>query len=153
MPDRYTLAGDVAPGQLARVVGMDGVERQLRWGLLRRWTGHGGKRGPMIYTVLAAETGAMPLLREARAKQRCAVLADGVYDRPAMGKSLVWRGAGRVVALPGVCATSRDDDQPSFALLEGLDFLAVDRDAWLARGELVADPVPWRTNPAQGELF
>ena len=153
MRERFTLAGDIEPGQITRVIDADGNEQPVRWGLLRRWTGHGGKRGPMIYTALAAETGAMPLLREARAKQRCAVLADGIYERVGVGKPFVWRGAGRVVVLPGVCATSRDDGQPSFALLEGPDFIAVDRDAWLVRGELVADPVEWRTNLAQRELF
>ncbi len=153
MRTRFTLAGDVEPGQVTRVVDMDGAEPLMRWGLLRRWTGHGGKRGPMIYTALAAETGAMPLLREARAKHRCAVLADGIYDRAGVGKPFVWRGAGRIVTLPGVWATSRDDGQPSFALLEGPAFIAVDRAAWLAHGALVADAVEWRTNLAQRELF
>ena len=183
MLERFTLTSqgryNIAHGQQASVVTEVGAAPvAMRWGLLRPWRGHGGKRGPMIFTAAVTEVDAMPILRTARKKQRCAVLADGYF---------VWRDRQpfwshpdplRVSALAALAHTNRDDDIPSFAILEQELPIALDAaglTAWLARGELVADPARWRSdavstwvnnaahddpkcvaplgNPAQGELF
>ena len=167
---RYTLRTHVPPreqvaaGERAPIVHGRGLAEDARWGLLPRWRGHGGKRPPMIYTAPLARLGEQPLLRDAFARSRCLVLADGYLDRR---PHAVWvhPEPPAVIALAGIRAVSRDDDIPSFALVVADGVLVVsDRDAWLdpavdaerARS-LIAPPTGWRAsplaNPAQGELF
>jgi putative SOS response-associated peptidase YedK len=123
----YTLtpAGrfNIVPGQDAPV----GLHRQgareiapLRWGLLPRWKGHGGKRGPMIHTAPVEAVPATPQLRDAFKKQRCLVLADGCYAWREL-KQPVWfhPEPRRVVAFAGVWSINEDDGIASFALLTG----------------------------------
>ena len=184
MLERYTLTShgslppryNIAHGQIAHVItAVGGEPMPMRWGLLRPWRGHGGKRGPMIYTSLLADVDAMPILRNARKKQRCAVLADGYFLWRDKQPLWIHPDPPRVIAFAGLWHTNRDDDQPSFAILEDTAPLVIDPDAWLARGELVADRSPLRTdavstwvnnvahddpkciaklgNPAQGTLF
>src|SRR5678815_1037213 len=73
---------NIAPGQHAPVIVMrDGhrMVQQMRWGLLPRWRGHGGKRGPLVHAAPLEAVGGTPLLRDAFNKQRCLVVADGCY--------------------------------------------------------------------------
>ena len=117
----------------------------LRWGLLPRWKGHGGTRGPMIEAAPVEAVPATPLLRDAFKKQRCLVLADGCYAWTAL-KQPVWfhPEPRRVIAFAGVWAENRDDGVPSFAMLTGEPLVtrvteampividAADYDGWLA---------------------
>ena len=162
---RLAARDQIAPGERAPIVHGARAVEEARWGLLPRWRGHGGKRAPMIYAAPLARLAEVPLLRDAFAKTRCLVLADGILERR---PHAVWLRPEppRVIALAGVRAINRDDDVPSFApIVDEAGWLIVaDPDAWLdpAVGAdrartLVAPPSGWRSspagNPAQGELF
>ncbi len=118
MCERYTLtdAGrfNIAPGQLAPVQLRDGTS-DLRWGLLAPWRGHGGKRGPMVYEAPHAAIAATPLLRNAHARRRCLVLADGWYIW--RKQRAYWVHAPARVAFAGLAATHVDDGIASFAIV------------------------------------
>ena len=172
MIERYTLTSsgglpatspryNIAHGLLVPVVA-GGTASLMRWGMLRPWRGHGGKRGPMIYAASLDTVDDTPILRAARKKQRCAVLADGFF---------VWQGKQprwchperrRVIAFAGLWHTNPDDDQPSFVILHDTapplvaafgaesPIVIEDREPWLASGELVhalANGLPgWRAD-------
>jgi len=116
---------NIVPGQLAPaciVRESDGARsiESLRWGLLPRWKGHGGKRGPMIHTPPLDAVPATPLLRDAFKKSRCLVIADGCYAWREL-KQPIWFHPDplHLVALAGVWAVNEDDGIASFALLLG----------------------------------
>jgi putative SOS response-associated peptidase YedK len=129
-----TVRYNIAPGQLAAVVrgvrtpdgsgaGSGGMSRDLaylRWGLLPRWRGHGGTRGPMIHAVPLEAVPATPLLRNAFRHQRCLILADGCYAWNAL-KQPVWfhPEPPRVIAFAGLWAVNDDDGVESFAMITG----------------------------------
>ena len=150
----------ITPGELAPVRVATG-DLEARWGLLPRWRGHGGKRGPMIYEAPMDRIAREPLLRDAFAKSRCAVLADGFYDdRP----HAVWvHPASGTATLAGVFSINKDDGVPSFAVVVDRSFLVItDVDAWLDPKTsdprtLLVEPSNWKTAPvgnrAQRELF
>lgn len=166
--DRYTCIG----AEIAR----DGVgrmrdrasERPLRWGLLRPWQGHGGKRGPNVYVTTEEEIAATPFLRLARAKARCLVLADGFIVKAGPKKAPYWIHAPAPVTFAGIVATHGDDSVESFALVSvpatgivttyAATMPAVVDERWLD-GELVPRELAgWRAdapgaNLAQGSLF
>jgi putative SOS response-associated peptidase YedK len=114
---------NIAPGQDAPVAIVRDDERvieQLRWGLLPRWRGHGGKRGPLVNAAPLEAVSGTPLLRDSFKKQRCLVLADGCYAWREL-KQPIWfhPEPRRVVAFAGVWNINDDDGKPSFALLLG----------------------------------
>ena len=114
---------NIAPGQRAPVVVVreDGrVCEQMRWGLLPRWRGHGGKRGPLVHAAPLEAVSGTPLLRDAFKKQRCLVIADGCYAWREL-KQPIWfhPEPRRPVAFAGVWNINDDDNEPSFALLMG----------------------------------
>jgi putative SOS response-associated peptidase YedK len=114
---------NIAPGQQAPVAVMrDGecVIEQMRWGLLPRWRGHGGKRGSLVNAAPVEAVPGTPLLRDSFKKQRCLVLADGCYAWREL-KQPIWYHAEprRVVAFAGVWNVNDDDGVASFALLLG----------------------------------
>jgi putative SOS response-associated peptidase YedK len=114
---------NIAPGQHAPVALVrDGacVIEQLRWGLLPRWRGHGGKRGSLVNVAPVEAVPGTPLLRDAMKKQRCLVLADGCFAWREL-KQPIWfhPEPRRVVAFAGVWNINDDDEQPSYALLLG----------------------------------
>ena len=114
---------NIAPGQQAPVVIMREGERELtemRWGLLPRWRGHGGKRGPLVHAAPFEAVPATPLLRDAFKNQRCLVLADGCYAWREL-KQPIWvhPEPRRVIAFAGVWNVNDDDSQASFAILMG----------------------------------
>lgn len=115
-----TVRYNVAPGQQAWVVRGGRELAKLRWGLLPRWQGHGGKRPAMVHAAPLEAVAATPLLRDAFKKQRCLVLADGCFAWNAL-KQPVWfhPEPRRAIGFAGVWATNKDDDIPSFALLTG----------------------------------
>ncbi|MEO8703605.1 MAG: SOS response-associated peptidase family protein [Kofleriaceae bacterium] len=116
--ERYTLAGasrfNIGHGQRAPVELRDGT-RDLRWGLLAPWRGHGGKRGPMTFAADLATIEATAFLRTARTRRRCLVLADGFYAWRA--KQPFWIRAPARIAFAGLAATHADDHVESFAVV------------------------------------
>jgi len=152
---RYNIArGHHAP------VGLGERTGDMRWGLLAPWRGHGGKRGPMIYVAPLAEIDRTPLLRNARKRQRCLVLADGFYAwrQLATKRQPYWihPAAPRAIAFAGLWATHADDGRASFAIVtvpanalvapisETMPALA--DAAWLADGTLAAPGDDWRAD-------
>ncbi len=110
---------NVAAGQHAPV--MRGAREivDMRWGLLPRWRGHGGKRGQLVHMAPLEAIAGTPLLRDAFKKQRCLILADGCFAWRDL-KQPVWfhPDPPRPIAYAGVWAES-DDGIPSFAMLVG----------------------------------
>jgi len=114
---------NIVPGQTAPVVlGRGGMRvcEQLRWGLLPRWRGRGGKRGPLVCTAPLEAVPAMPQLRDAFKKQRCLVMADGCFAWREL-KQPIWFHPvpPRPIAFAGIWDENDDDGQPSFAILLG----------------------------------
>jgi putative SOS response-associated peptidase YedK len=133
----YTLtqAGrfNIAPGQTAPVCLTRAGTREiapLRWGLLPRWRGHGGKRGPLICSAPLEAAAGTPQLRDAFKKQRCLVLADGCFAWRELKQPIWYHPQPRhVVAFAGVWEQSEDDGVASFALLLGPPLVTRVRDA------------------------
>jgi putative SOS response-associated peptidase YedK len=124
---------NIAPGQAAPVAILRETVRvieQLRWGLLPRWRGHGGKRGALVNAAPLEAVSGTPLLRDSFKRQRCLVLADGCYAWREL-KQPIWfhPEPRRVVAFAGVWNVNEDDDQPSFALLLGAPLVTRVKDA------------------------
>ena len=163
---------NIAPGQQAPVAIVKDDERvieELRWGLLPRWRGHGGKRGNLVNAAPLEAIAGTPLLRDSFKKQRCLVLADGCYAWREL-KQPIWfhPQPRRMVAFAGVWNINDDDNQPSFALVLGPPLvtrvkdampivLAPEQfDAWLdptlateEAAEMLASaehPIGWRTD-------
>jgi putative SOS response-associated peptidase YedK len=104
-PRRFNLArGDTATVTIA------GESRELRWGLLAPWRGHGGKRPPPIFVADRRAIAATPVLRRATA---CAIRADGFYAR--YKRRAFWISGATEFA--GVAATHADDGIESFAIV------------------------------------
>jgi putative SOS response-associated peptidase YedK len=124
---------NIAPGQDAPVAlvreSVRGIE-QLRWGLLPRWRGHGGKRGPLVNAAPLEAVSGTPLLRDSFKKQRCLILADGCYAWREL-KQPIWfhPEPRRVVTFAGVWNINDDDGKPSFALLLGPPLVTRVKDA------------------------
>jgi hypothetical protein len=137
--------------------------RELRWGLLAPWRGHGGKRPPPIYVAVRDTIAATPVLRRASA---CSIHADGFYARHK--RRAFWiHGANRFA---GLVATHADDGVESFAIVVEPAPPVI---AAIAAMVPVADGAIWRAievaadfashddarciaplgNPNQGELF
>jgi putative SOS response-associated peptidase YedK len=124
---------NIAPGQQAPVAISRAGERvieQQRWGLLPRWRGHGGKRGPLVHAAPLEAIEGTPLLRDSFKAQRCLALADGCYVWREL-KQPVWfhPEPRRIVAFAAVWNVNDDDDQPSFALVLGPPLVTRVKDA------------------------
>jgi putative SOS response-associated peptidase YedK len=124
---------NIAPGQHAPVVAaLDDTRtiKQMRWGLLPRWRGHGGKRGPLVNAAPIEAVSGTPLLRDSFKKQRCLVLADGCYAWREL-KQPIWfhPEPRRIVAFAGVWNENDDDGVPSFAILLGAPLVTRVKDA------------------------
>jgi putative SOS response-associated peptidase YedK len=124
---------NIAPGQDAPVAILRGgirVIEQLRWGLLPRWRGHGGKRGPLVNAAPLEAVAGTPLLRDSFKKQRCVVLADGCYAWREL-KQPIWfhPEPRRIVGFAGVWNINDDDGKPSFALVLGPPLVTRVKDA------------------------
>jgi putative SOS response-associated peptidase YedK len=167
MCERYTFTTsdrplyNIARGHHAPVALADRPDH-MRWGLLAPWRGHGGKRGPMIYEAPLADIAATPLLRNARKKQRCLVLADGFYAWRQLAKKRqpywIHPAQPRTIAFAGLWATHGDDGRASFAIITvpanelvapiSATMPALADAAWLADGTL-AEPAnynDWRAD-------
>jgi putative SOS response-associated peptidase YedK len=96
------------------------VIESLRFGLLPRWKGHGGKRGPLVHAAPIEAVPGTPLLRDSAKKQRCLILADGCFAWRELKQPIWFHPEPRhVIAFAGVWATSEDDGIASFAMLLG----------------------------------
>lgn len=96
------------------------VIESLRFGLLPRWKGHGGKRGALVHAAPIEAVAGTPLLRDAMKKQRCLVLADGCFAWRELKQPIWFHPEPRhVIAFAGVWGTSDDDGVASFAILLG----------------------------------
>jgi putative SOS response-associated peptidase YedK len=103
-PRRFNIArGDVATAG----------GRELRWGLLAPWRGHGGKRPPPIYVADRDAIARTPVLRRAAA---CAIRADGFYAIVKAPKRRAFWICG-ASSFAGLAATHADDGVESFALI------------------------------------
>jgi len=163
---------NIAPGQHAPVlIASEGtrVIESMRWGLLPRWRGHGGKRGPLVNAVPLEAVAGTPLLRDAFKRHRVLVLADGCFVWREL-KQPIWfhPEPRRIIAFAGVWNINDDDGVASFALVLGPPLvtrvndampIVVDPtafDAWLDQKvgpddatELLATaehPIGWRTD-------
>jgi len=123
----YTLTSaarfNISPGQDAPAcIAVEGSHaiRPHRFGLLPRWKGHGGKRGPLVHAAPLEAVPGTPLLRDSFKKQRCLVLADGCFAWREL-KQPIWfhPEPRRVIAFAGVWNISVDDGIASFAILLG----------------------------------
>lgn len=123
----YTLTSaarfNISPGQEAPAcirVDRSHAIQSLRFGLLPRWKGHGGKRGPLVHAAPIEAVAGTPLLRDSFKKQRCLVLADGCFAWRELKQPIWFHPEPRhVIAFAGVWNTSDDDGIASFALLLG----------------------------------
>jgi putative SOS response-associated peptidase YedK len=169
VPSSCAARTHVVPGDHVPVA-VGGTLELRRWGLLRRWQGHGGKRGAPI---VIAPVDVVPLTPQLRDAEPCLVFADGLLAQRSAIELWVHPEPPRLVAFAGLAETSRDDDVPSFAVLVGTSLvhtitqampIVVAPDAyarWLDARELVpADGDDWRAdapakiqNQAQRELF
>lgn len=164
MIDRYTLTQppdgiaprwNIAPLQMAPVRVGDRVQL-LRWGLLPRWKGHGGKRAPMIVSVAVDELGATPLVRDAFEKSRALALADGWFAWRKIGKQRQPYWIHPAGAFAAIVATNKDDGVASFAIITcpadaavapiGPTMPLVAGDDYLASASLVAPEAAWRAD-------
>jgi putative SOS response-associated peptidase YedK len=147
----YTLTSagrfNISPGQDAPAcvtTDKSHAIQSLRFGLLPRWKGHGGKRGPLVHAAPLEAVAGTPLLRDSFKKQRCLVLADGCFAWRELKQPIWFHPEPRhVIAFAGVWNTSDDDGIASFALLLGpplatrvndampIVIAARDYDAWL----------------------
>ena len=124
---------NIAPGQSAPVAYVEGTVRvieHMRWGLLPRWRGHGGKRGPLVNAAPLEAVSGTPLLRDSMKNQRCLVLADGCYAWREL-KQPVWfhPQPTHVIAFAGLWNINDDDGTASFALLLGPPLVTRVKDA------------------------
>jgi putative SOS response-associated peptidase YedK len=177
----YTLTPasrfNIAPSQSAPVCRTHESVRTidaLRWGLLPRWRGHGGKRGPLVNAAPIEAIAGTPLLRDSFKKQRCLVLADGCFAWRDLRQPICYHPEPRrIVAFAGVWNISEDDDVASFALILGppmctqvshpmpVVLAESDYDAWLdpavsaedAIELLVSTPLAnWRADPVSTRM-
>lgn len=88
-----------------------------RWGLLPSW-GAGAPAGAPLINARAETAPAKPAFRDAFARRRCLVPADGFYEwRAGPGRTrtpyYVHRPDGRPLAFAGLWSTWRDPDDPA----------------------------------------
>jgi len=106
---------NVAPGDhvLAVTTDREGAPRgeALRWGLVPYWAAEPAKLGLKLVNARAETMAEKPVFREAFARRRCLVLADGFYEwqRGSAGKQPFWvtRDDGEPFAFAGLWASWR----------------------------------------------
>jgi putative SOS response-associated peptidase YedK len=119
---------NVAPTQPAPVVTLrEGgrVVELMRWGLVPFWAGREGKKSPLMINARVESIETKPVFRDALARRRCLVPADGFFE---------WKRAGKLatpmylhpeprglVAFAGIWAKAKTDtgEVRSFAIVTG----------------------------------
>jgi putative SOS response-associated peptidase YedK len=119
---------NVAPTQDAPVVTLrDGVRvlEMMRWGLVPFWAGKEGAKPPLMINARVEGVQQKPMFRDALARRRCLVPADGFFEWKKQGKAKqpMWihPKQGRVFAFAGLWAKAKTDagDVRSFAIVTG----------------------------------
>lgn len=80
---------NVAPTQDAPVVTLRGDVRtieMMRWGLVPFWAGKSGAKPPLMINARIESVETKPMFRDALARRRCLVPADGFYEWKKLGK-------------------------------------------------------------------
>jgi putative SOS response-associated peptidase YedK len=80
---------NVAPTQPAPVVTLHDGRRTIelmRWGLLPHWAGRDGRKPPLMINARIEGIDAKPVFRDALARKRCLVPADGFFEWRREGK-------------------------------------------------------------------
>ena len=166
---------NIAPGQLAPVVASDARGRRmglLTWGLVPKWMDEPG-RGFINARAESAPT--KPSFREAFARRRCLVPADGFYEwqaspgggprtpfwiHPAVGGVVSFAGLWESWARPGhepfhtftVLTTDANDDVRGIHDRMPVVVMEADRSTWLDRGAS-QDAVKALLHPAPSGTF
>lgn len=123
---------NVAPTQPAPVVTLhDGTRtvELMRWGLLPHWAGRGGGKPPLMINARSEGIDAKPFFRDALARKRCLVPADGFFEwrREGKGKTATkqplyfHRRGSQLFAFAGLWARARTDagEILSFTIITG----------------------------------
>jgi len=119
---------NVAPTQPAPVVTLrDGVRtiEMMRWGLVPFWAAGKDKKAPLMINARIESVDTKPVFRDALARRRCLVPADGFFEWKRDGKKAQPRyfhpRSGRLFAFAGLWARARTDDgdQLSFTIVTG----------------------------------
>jgi len=119
---------NVAPTQDAPVVTLrDGIRylEMMRWGLVPFWAGKEGARPPLMINARVEGVQTKPMFRDALARRRCLVPADGFFEWKKQGKTKqpMWihPKQGDVFAFAGLWARAKTDagDVRSFAIVTG----------------------------------
>jgi putative SOS response-associated peptidase YedK len=107
---------NVAPTQRAPVVALrDGarVVEMMRWGLLPFWSAKPGSKPPLMINARVESIDAKPVFRDALARKRCLVPADGFFEWKRTGKTSMpryfHRDHGQVIAFAGLWARVKTD--------------------------------------------
>jgi putative SOS response-associated peptidase YedK len=119
---------NVAPTQDAPVVTLrDGVRtlEMMRWGLVPFWAGRDGAKPPLMINARIETVKQKPMFRDALARRRCLVPADGFFEWQKRGKAKqpMWIHPGdeHVFAFAGLWAHAKQDgdDVRSFTIVTG----------------------------------
>ena len=123
---------NVAPTQPAPVVTLhDGVRtvEMMRWGLLPFWATKDGSKPPLMINARVESIDAKAFFRDALARKRCLVPADGFYEwkREGKGKNAVKQPlyfhprSRKIFAFAGLWARARTDagEILSFTIITG----------------------------------
>lgn len=107
---------NVAPTQPAPVVTLrDGVRHieLFKWGLTPHWAASSGKRPPLMINARAETLAEKPVFRDALARRRCLVPADGFFEwqrtAGAPPQALYFHPRSHLIAFAGLWARARTD--------------------------------------------
>ena len=119
---------NVAPTQPAPVVILENGKRtieMMRWGLLPFWAGKGGAKPPLMINARKESLHAKPAFRDALARKRCLVPADGFFEWLHEGKEkkpmYIHPEPARTIAFAGLWGRMRTDAGlvTSFTIITG----------------------------------
>lgn len=119
---------NVAPTQPAPVVVLEDGTRKIelmRWGLLPFWAGKGGAKPPLMINARMESLQDKPAFRDALARKRCLVPADGFFEWLQRGKDkkpmYLHPEPVRTIAFAGLWARMRTDAGfvTSFTIITG----------------------------------
>jgi putative SOS response-associated peptidase YedK len=119
---------NVAPTQDAPVVTLEhGVRTisMMRWGLVPFWAGKPGQKLPLVINARVESVDAKAMFRDALARRRCLVPADGFYEWKKLGKHkqpmYIHPADHRFFAFAGLWARARTEagELHSFTIITG----------------------------------
>jgi putative SOS response-associated peptidase YedK len=119
---------NVAPTQDAPVVTQErGVRTisMMRWGLVPFWAGKPGERPPLMINARIESVDTKAMFRDALARRRCLVPADGFYEWKKLGKKkqpmYIHPADHRFFAFAGLWARAKTDagELHSFTIITG----------------------------------